>query len=101
MKLTEDDFEVINFYHENDGKIKISQQLQKQILDDYEKARKWDKAIALENRPDIATIMKENVQNRKLQELIEKELKSLEGYVDYPDGIIKHTLQSLLKESKE
>jgi len=36
IPLTEDDFEVINYYHENDGKIKISEELKQQILYDYD-----------------------------------------------------------------
>lgn len=34
IKLTEDNFDVINYYHENDGKIKVSKELQQQILEE-------------------------------------------------------------------
>lgn len=40
IKLSEDNFEEINYYHEKKDKIKISHQLKQQILADQEKVEK-------------------------------------------------------------
>lgn len=37
----------------------------------------------------------------KLKELIDEELASLEGYVEYPDAVVRRALQKLVDDSKE
>jgi len=101
MKLTEDDIEIVNidrpdhdirylYFHTKDGFSKEKcEQLKQQILDDYEKARKWDRVIK-----DDSKFAKECDQNQKLRELIEKaEKNDVNGLGEY--------FWKLLEESKK
>jgi len=131
MKLTENDVFTWGgeYYNGNndvvivDGHVNDEEniKLRQQILNDYEKARKWDtlteqvnltpdKQIqALEDHADIMQTLYfegESKQNRKLRELIEKRVEEIEPYTDISlaerkDVTIYNELQKLLEESKK
>ena len=81
----------------------IAEQIKQQILNDYEKARTFD---SLELEKDVLQKVKENEQNQKLRELIEKRIEEVEPYTDISlperkDVTIYNELQKLLEESKK
>ncbi len=93
-------------YHIKKGFTKEERQ---QILDECEKARKWDELALDEEDKDItlhgAKIIK---QNQKLRELVEKEIEGLKPQIDeltnfvHPEiNSVYFTLQQFLEESKK
>ena len=71
----------------------------KQILDDYEKARKWEEEFEKElTVPEIEEYRKSIRQNQKLRELI-KEWKN--GCMGLNKLSLEDRLQKLLEDSKE
>ncbi len=96
-------------YHIKKGFTKEERQ---QILDECEKARKWDELALDEEDKDItlhgARIIK---QNQKLRELIEKRVRertqadtifvSTDFYAGLTDDLLTKIFQQLLEENKE
>ena len=79
-----------------------------QILDDHEKARKWDESLlgVMLERDEIT--VGDYMQNIKLKERIEKEIEGLKPQIDeltnlvHPEiNSVYFTLQQLLEESKK
>ena len=113
MKLTEEEnplsikskIEYLNglAVKNNESKFLISEKEEKQILDDYEKARKWE--LAEKFYSDNGQLINSAIENQKLRELIEKRIKSLEPLekrfmLPSLDNEIHKELQQLLEESK-
>jgi len=111
MELTEDDIDrmikqsKVNERSSDESYYDVSsqlEQLKQQILDDYEKARKWDYLMA--NPANTPKIRLEDYQNQKLRELIEKRIKFLKETYPNANRIPfeeEEQLQKLLKESKK
>ena len=107
MKLTEEKIlDFCNLIHEiNDesstrsmveSRVEQFNKIKQQILDDYEKARTFD---SLELEKDVLQKVKENEQNQKLRELIEKEV---DADCDCEYGGCRHSMaEQVLKESKK
>ena len=115
MKLTEDDIQLrfithasrkviinigANFLGTEQFSDKITneraEQLKQQILDDYEKARKWED----EEKRDVSV----ERQNQKLRELIEEFLETYHNcnpYKGKEDPLFFQDIQKLLEASKE
>ena len=102
MKLTEDDFQEFDLGGETYYKLDCKKELKQQILEDHEKARKWDEtnAAVIENfrinpmysvkqkkmlwyvnteknyiEADARRLREKLIQNQKLRELIEKRME--------------------------
>ncbi len=75
--------------------------LHEQILDDYERARKWDKINKQPYHENTALALEQEIekgkQNRKLRELIEEDLKDK----DYRWDISYNRMLKLLEDSKK
>lgn len=98
-------------------------ELKHQFQDDHEKARKYEEHkkvlsnIGLDDKMDLeiqkafVNEFKDHLQNQKLRELIEKEIKTLDKYlqeefddlgqIDSERETVLQRLKQLLKESKE
>ena len=103
-KFTEipDDVLTIDCKHEN------LEELRKQILGDYEKARKWDNynyqlkvTFKADGSYDFECLI--NKENQKLRELIEKRIEYVKTHEDdyFEPQVMKSELQKLLEESKK
>jgi len=125
MKLTKDDIEIVNidrpdhgirylYFHTQDGFSKEKcEQLKQQILDDYEKAKKWDEVIEDLGYTEFTKMnIEKDIQNQKLRELIEKRIEEENETAEhflvcdhhccskYHEMPFKIILQKLLEESK-
>ena len=111
MKLTEDDIASIahgepthwylSIFDKGNSK-ETTEQLKQQILDDHEKARKWDRVIK-----DSSKFAKECDQNQKLRKLIEDRIDAMEKYKDdfseqtnRVNNLVKAHLVNLLQEAR-
>ena len=111
MKLTEEDLSA-----QTDVRVHLDVWLKRhewqQILDDYEKARKYDDyksgnttiAFAVDLNDNMVlspALQKITRQNQKLRELIEKRIQELKLTMGAPEPKTIDELQKLLEESKE
>jgi len=95
MKLTEDDFKI-------DGNYLVlycSEKKKQQILDDYEKARKWDKFV--NNGKGTASEEYYYQQNQKLREWLETKYAELMDVPNRENNKLAYEIQKLLEESKK
>ena len=120
LKLTEDDIQLekitvnpsnhpTNIYRLEIGINQIwdgyqAEQLKQQILDDYEKARKWDEYHKQMGK-DVLKLCDEELddwkQNQKLRELIEKDLKECDWSDNEKWNFHLNRLQTILEETKQ
>ena len=109
IKLTEDDFGwsycgddkhvIIDIAKhprfKNPYTVEEGKEIKQQILDDYEKARKWDYMV------DNGLTTEELNQELTLTELIEKRIEELGKNLIEPYASIEFELQKLLEENKK
>jgi len=112
MKLTEDEAKLSRMINEISGDSPICKTDSpefKKLLDDYEKARKWEdfKKLYQVNDEWLLDQQDYKIAYQKLRELIEKRIEELQMVYETENGLIDEyqflltELQKLLQESKK